>query len=814
MKEIFRNITYSDEALFIHKNDKVSLKEYVDNIVAYASFDQTFDLDYFDGTKTASGGNNSLLENLDAAPSSLGGKHLLLSDSIIFNKNNFVNLKRPTIKFYLRPWYANDYGKQYFVNSDILIQQDSAGEYTLSISVAEDFLGNFVVSLSEGDTQNVVWGKISAALTSISSRITLALDEATNTLYFRSVSLGEGVSVAIFSSNASNSSILDLEESVIYNSPDQEIVLASFTNQSDDLRKFEFIHTPDGWIKINLYNSNGFLAFSEDVIRWSNHHNIWDFFEIHIEDENLILFLNGRLRRFFILDNYSCDFSNLYLKIEATNDFQYRFDNLLVLSEVDNIRSYDLPLLPMTRYTTSRPYVEIDFGSGFSNDAIRGITLLASENTRYIIQQDSEFFFYFGNGWIESDGSFAQSSAPEYLESYINDFIFIEDSQVKFRIYFDSNGNINSWLDAIEFDYIRDEDTTAKVRGARIVDPTTDLSLDKEITISTNSGTYVIDLTSEALDESAVTREEIIDAIDAAEIDDLKLARYDGYFRIFLETESSGEDAFISVSAGVNSNALPLVWGFAVEDRGEVKEIIERPMDFSPIYHYIRTQLGHPITPVELTDEQLLNCVGDALYEFKKWRNFKEEMIYTTLVGTPRDGYEIPAVVGGEENIVDVVVKPRFHLGHYAFQDDLMDNIYVQRFFHQKNIMANAADLHISLMAQKDLRIMLNQDIKIEYMNRRIFIHPEPYNLKVAIKFKSPLSINEINNEVFVKRLSLAYSKIVLGTIRSTFGNEMPGGEGMIRLNGDALLQDGKAEVMAIIEEMRKSTAVYDWLFE
>jgi len=99
MKEIFRNITYSDESLFVHKNDKVSLKEYVDNIVAYASFDQTFDLDYFSGTKTATGGSVSLLENLDATPMSLGGKHLVLSDEILYNKNNFVNLKKPTLKF-------------------------------------------------------------------------------------------------------------------------------------------------------------------------------------------------------------------------------------------------------------------------------------------------------------------------------------------------------------------------------------------------------------------------------------------------------------------------------------------------------------------------------------------------------------------------------------------------------------------------------------------------------------------------------------------------------------------------------------------
>jgi len=813
MKEIFRNITYSDESLFVHKNDKVSLKEYVDNIVAYASFDQTFDLDYFSGTKTATGGSVSLLENLDATPMSLGGKHLVLSDEILYNKNNFVNLKKPTLKFYLRPWYSNGYGQQYLKNASIVIDANSAGDYEITIIVAEELLGTFTVTLADGDTQNIVWGKIATAISSVSARITLAEDATLSKLYFRGSLVGEGVSVAI-TTNAIDGSVLSLEEAVLYNTPTTDITLISFTNEVDNSRKFEFIHTTDGWIKVRLYSSTSSIVFEENVIKWSNHHNIWDFFEVHIEDESLIFFLNGRLKRFFVLDNYFCDFSDLYLKLKADPVYQYRFDNLLVLSEIDNMRSYEVSEYPLTRYTTSRPYIEIDFGSGFSNEAIMGISLLASENTRYIIQKDTDYYFWFGNSWIESDGSFSQSSAPEYLESYINDFIFIEDAEVKFRIYFDSDGLKDAWVDAIEFDYIRDEDTTAKVLGARIVDATTDLSVDKEITITTSTGTYVVDLSSEAIDDTAVTREEILQAIDAAEIDDLKLARFDGYNRLFLETESTGEEAFISVSAGANTNALPLVWGFAVEDRGEDKEIIDKPMDFSPVYHYIRTQLGHPVTPVELTDDQLLNCVGEAIYEFKKWRNFKEEMIYTRLNGNVKDGYEIPSIVGGEENIIDVIVKPKFHLGHYALQDELMDNIYVQRFFHQKNIMANAADYHISLMAQKDLRIALNQETKIEFINRRIFIHPEPSNLDIAIKYKSPLSISEINNEIYVRRLALANAKVVLGTIRSTFGNEIPGGESMIRLNGDALIQEGKQDITAIVEEMRKSTSVYDWLFE
>ena len=47
---------------------------------------------------------------------------------------------------------------------------------------------------------------------------------------------------------------------------------------------------------------------------------------------------------------------------------------------------------------------------------------------------------------------------------------------------------------------------------------------------------------------------------------------------------------------------------------------------------------------------------------------------------------------------------------------------------------------------------------------------------------------------------------MVLGNIRSTFKNGIPGGTENLQLNGEDLKQEGEQEKAALIEEMKKSS--------
>ena len=49
-------------------------------------------------------------------------------------------------------------------------------------------------------------------------------------------------------------------------------------------------------------------------------------------------------------------------------------------------------------------------------------------------------------------------------------------------------------------------------------------------------------------------------------------------------------------------------------------------------------------------------------------------------------------------------------------------------------------------------------------------------------------------------------AKIILGNIRSTFGNSIPGGGDNIQLNGESLLEKGYAELEALKKELINSS--------
>ena len=63
-----------------------------------------------------------------------------------------------------------------------------------------------------------------------------------------------------------------------------------------------------------------------------------------------------------------------------------------------------------------------------------------------------------------------------------------------------------------------------------------------------------------------------------------------------------------------------------------------------------------------------------------------------------------------------------------------------------------------------------------------------------------------------IRDLTLAEAKITLGNIRSTFSNQIPGGEGFLSLNGSELKSEGTQEKEQLIEGWKRSTGIYEFL--
>lgn len=341
--------------------------------------------------------------------------------------------------------------------------------------------------------------------------------------------------------------------------------------------------------------------------------------------------------------------------------------------------------------------------------------------------------------------------------------------------------------------------------GFRTEEKSSSASIDIEGAALTTFGITEDIYEGEDPDFSTVTPQNIVDAINAANIDGLATVTLDSFDRLVLSSVDKGEEAYISISEGITSNALDIVWGYATADSGE--DASGPFIDYTIIKDWIREQLGAPIAPVELTEEQLENCVGLASYWYNYYRNSKENKIYVQLEGDPKKGYKIPKEIGDERDILEIVVKPRFPFAYYTGGDvdGIMSNIYMQWMFQRgRHAGFNdfLGDYYITLSAEKDYSIILGTETRWRFYNNRLFINPEPIGMDIVIVYKSALTIEEVNTNTLIREYALGEAKKTLGTIRSTFGGQVPGGAENLTLNGDSLKQEGQQETEKALEKM------------
>ena len=276
-------------------------------------------------------------------------------------------------------------------------------------------------------------------------------------------------------------------------------------------------------------------------------------------------------------------------------------------------------------------------------------------------------------------------------------------------------------------------------------------------------------------------------------------------------------DVLISISQGSTNNALPLIWNASNKESSSYKEITyQPPFNYDELFRWIRSQLGAPTAPVELTDEQLQDCVAPAVYWYNYYRNARENTIYVTLEGNSKDGWEIPEEVGGEDNIIELIMKPRFPYTFYAGRTDIVGHVYMQWFFmqHQTNLRHMAGDYYLIMSTQKDINNIMGTEVKWNFYNGRLFINPTPPpGMNIGIRFRSAIPLNEINTNIFIRNYALGKAKTILGTIRSTFGGMVPGGNEMLTLRGEALIAEGKEEMERVIQTMQQLTEPlgFDW---
>lgn len=246
--------------------------------------------------------------------------------------------------------------------------------------------------------------------------------------------------------------------------------------------------------------------------------------------------------------------------------------------------------------------------------------------------------------------------------------------------------------------------------------------------------------------------------------------------------------------------------------------MIGQRMDEDQLKLWILRRLGAPLLKIELTEEHLDDAIMTALhwYAAKKGfvRNYKQQL-------TPNiTQYQL-------EPYVDVVTDVVFPLSVYDLTP--MNSPWGWA-WPQENLGmplggsvggwagSGASTLGIVSSYQQVLqyadmaRRVFNGELEWRQEDRTLYILPYRQTASsfypAAIVFYTStrftlLDLNERDHDL-VKRFALAQAKMDLGRIRSKY-DSYPTAQGTVNLDGATILEEGKAEVEALNEELGES---------
>jgi len=805
--ERFNLINYSDSTKFEgDSTGRIQLKSYSSDLLLYADLDSSANASYAYGTSTAVTGDTIAIENFGVF-----GQYAWIKNAgyIKYNSDNFEGLTTEgSIAFRMRAGFNNDPGYHTFsATTDPTIAGDT--DYTFRLYVEDDLFsgGDTSVSLEVGDSLLTIANKISVVIAS--SDASCAIDGDSK---IRITADNDGDSIFI-SAPSSGNSLLTLLSGVdtpaMPNAPDTSTEFLKLGG-SGDSNKISLTHNTSSHLILNSFDADGDTIVYSDLGLWSNYYNEWYAFELNWNASILQLFIDGSM---FSLKQFDTREGGVPLTLASTSGNSYRFDEVIVRDEYQNTKTYTPGDTALSQYDDTDPYADIYFGDGFVEGEVVDLNLSCHASCSFCVKIGNTWYYYYSGAWRVSNATYSQSCTPGEMETQFADLAFNENAELIIRVFFHSDGATQVWIDDIDIVVETGAAETATITGSVALSSTVNLSSLYNVTITTDQGDTTVNLKSGAGDTTAVTLDEIKTAIDNANVPGLANAGDDGSYHLVLQTTTTGDAASIEIGSGATNDALALVWGYAATDEGAAA--VGSVVDYSEMFRYVRAHLGEPLIPVELTDEQLEDCISDAVWHYNRWRNFEEELLYTRLTGNPINGYDIPAVVGGDENIIEIMLHPRFPFTYYAGKSDLMSNLYVQFLFQKytTGFSQMLTDYFITISMEDDISMILGTQIKWEILNDKLFIIPEPDNMDIAIRYRGALTAAEVVTNQFIKRLTLAEAKIVLGNVRSTFKSGIPGGAEMLQLNGEDLKQEGLQEKEQIIQDMKLNTepAIFTW---
>ena len=795
------NINYiykieSDKS-FKYTGSKIELKEFEDDLVFYTPLNSyKADFALIDNTM-----------NYDTKPDFFTGgtfgSYIKLKDYVKFDGRNLQTLgSQGRISFYLS--VDKLHGSNSICLKNNLNGKLEAGDYSILIKVGS-FSNTLVFSLKEDDTFETIKNYF---LFNLDPSYNVELDlvnSVQDKIVLKSTLPNETVEVE----NGSQGFSL-LGNCVVLESADNGSIPIN-DNTVLEFGNFKVIHTSKNLVSYLKFIISDGISYQEIEVPWNNDTTL-DNIEVDFDEQVFYVFINGKLEKIELL-NIKRASSNEDLIIRGTQDDAYRFDELIINNKIVNRTDFIPSDRQLTKYNTSKPFIDFYF-----NEAIEGMKLdfFDQKDCHACINDGGKFYYYNAGSWRSSDGSFSKTNDLYEFKNQINNFAF-DNKDYFIRVYFDSDGVQNSYLDGFSFsveDELEDKDgnTCAILVGEKEI--VEENLLDKTLVIKTDKGTTEInfnDFREEYIDEPLLfTINDLIEFINSYYPFGINKVLKDSKNRVVLYSETLGEEAFISVSG----NAAPIIFGQDLFSSGS--NLKSGGVDYKEFFHKVRTYTGDDLLAIEATDEQILLFLKEALDYYKKFKGDCLSQHTCQLEGDWINGFEIPSVIERNKDIVDILFRPVFPIKFYGEElvgnsDDIV-TLSMANYLFGANGGARlnggiAQDYYISLMSLQDFKQTLGLNPKWEILNGKIYIYPSNIAryTKVSIIYKSAISIEEAINDSDIIKYVSGKILMLIGNIRGAYGATLSSGSVPAQMNADALYERGKTMVDTVYQTWETS---------
>jgi len=229
--------------------------------------------------------------------------------------------------------------------------------------------------------------------------------------------------------------------------------------------------------------------------------------------------------------------------------------------------------------------------------------------------------------------------------------------------------------------------------------------------------------------------------------------------------------------------------------------------ELSNFKSYILRQLGWPLIRVEITEEQLMDCILDAVQLYHEYAASDYDV--RVISGFAGNQVDIPMDIN-PKFILDVIFERDYYdtmsagLGAMGYEETL-GGVLPYNISGRSALVQDfdIAGYYLYLQHMEDFKKMLGIRNYFEVIGNKIHLFPATVSYsRVGIIYKPMMNEQKIENEMWVKKYAIAKAKMIVGTIRSKLGGFSSTGTN-IAVDGEAMKSEAQAEIDKLEEKLQ-----------